>query len=346
MTESSNGEVRYLLSDGLGSVVGYNEFDPYGVPVNNNGGDPYGYTGEWYGGYMHLLHLRARWYAPETGTFLSVDPVESEPPYQYVRGNVVNLTDPSGNSPECQDGCKPVAQPDDMHEKARISCFDLRKMGGSNPMEEYLKTESDNDPAALLTRIAVSENTNNPGDQKLVMWIIRYRMAVAHSAKGGDSEAKKYGPTDLWTEVSEGGFEPFDMFRYINEPEKAAGSKDIEYNVKAGFYPNDTKLDDDGKSVKGWIAAYSEAQSVLVADLKTGFPQRLIVNKEIENGIVEDSVNKFKYAFDAFTCNRCSVYGNRFSRPGFSGGNRYYAWNPQRSQWIWPEWTKKGTNGK
>jgi len=106
VTENSAGERRYLLSDGLGSVrqamneagavVAYYEFDPYGNPVNNTGGDPYGYTGEWYGGYTHLLHLRARWYAPESGTFLSVDPVESEPPYQYVRGNVVNFTDSAG----------------------------------------------------------------------------------------------------------------------------------------------------------------------------------------------------------------------------------------------------------
>ncbi|MCP4307475.1 MAG: RHS repeat-associated core domain-containing protein, partial [bacterium] len=79
------------------AVVAYYEFDPYGNPIDNtNSGDPYGYTGEWYEGYIDLLHLRARWYSHETGTFLSVDPVESEPPYQYVRGNVVNLVDPYG----------------------------------------------------------------------------------------------------------------------------------------------------------------------------------------------------------------------------------------------------------
>ena len=108
MAESSTGDMRYLLSDGLGSVrqavdetgavVAYNEFDPYGNPVQN-GSEPYGYTGEWWEDDVGLLHLRARWYLPETGTFLSVDPVESEPPYQYVRGNPVNLTDPSGKFP-------------------------------------------------------------------------------------------------------------------------------------------------------------------------------------------------------------------------------------------------------
>ncbi|MBE7469329.1 MAG: hypothetical protein HS114_09370 [Anaerolineales bacterium] len=50
---------------------------------------------------MNLLHLRARWYNGETGTFLSRDSVESEPPYQYVRGNPVNRIDPSGYSPSC-----------------------------------------------------------------------------------------------------------------------------------------------------------------------------------------------------------------------------------------------------
>ena len=106
VAESSTGETRYLLSDGLGSVrqavdetaqvVAYYEFDPYGNPVNNTGGEPYGYTGEWYEGYTHLLHLRARWYSSESGTFLSVDPVESEPPYQYVGGNPIRWIDPSG----------------------------------------------------------------------------------------------------------------------------------------------------------------------------------------------------------------------------------------------------------
>jgi hypothetical protein len=57
VAESEAGEVRYLLSDGLGSVrqavdetgavVVYNEYDPYGNPVQN-GGDPYGFTGEWW----------------------------------------------------------------------------------------------------------------------------------------------------------------------------------------------------------------------------------------------------------------------------------------------------------
>jgi RHS repeat-associated protein len=108
VAESAEGEVRYLLGDGLGSVrqavddtgqvVVYNEYDPYGNPITDHGSriTPYGYTGEWWQNDVGLLHLRARWYRPETGTFLSVDPVESEPPYLYVGGNPINRIDPSG----------------------------------------------------------------------------------------------------------------------------------------------------------------------------------------------------------------------------------------------------------
>jgi RHS repeat-associated protein len=113
MTESATGTVRYLLSDGLGSVrqavdedatvVSYKEFDPYGNPIENGKseiGNRYGYAGEWWEDEVGLLYLRARWYMPETGIFLSRDAMEGEPSYLYVRGNPINLTDPTGLFPE------------------------------------------------------------------------------------------------------------------------------------------------------------------------------------------------------------------------------------------------------
>ncbi len=55
-----------------------------------------------------LLYLRARYYTPTTGTFLSPDPVEgvmarsgSRNGYSYVEGNPVNYRDPSGKCPLC-----------------------------------------------------------------------------------------------------------------------------------------------------------------------------------------------------------------------------------------------------
>ncbi|RMH76848.1 MAG: hypothetical protein D6681_21280, partial [Calditrichaeota bacterium] len=82
VTESNAGETRYLLGDGLGSirqatdekgaVVAYQEFDPYGNPVQG-GGAPYGYTGEWWEDDVQLLHLRTRWYDPDIAYFMSRD---------------------------------------------------------------------------------------------------------------------------------------------------------------------------------------------------------------------------------------------------------------------------------
>jgi len=140
-------------------VMASYEFDPYGNPVDNSGGDPYGYTGEWYEGYLKLLHLRARWYAHETGTFLSVDPVESEPPYQYVRGNPVNLTDPSGlqggpfdpYSPKCYE---PI-RPGDVRPLGCTlppKCYEPLREGDIYPIECPLPSQDDRDLTSWLSR--------------------------------------------------------------------------------------------------------------------------------------------------------------------------------------------------
>ena len=83
-------------------VVAYNEFDPYGNPMQN-GSEPYGFTGEWWQDEVGLLHLQARWYLAETGTFLSRDAhlgnisvPASINGYNYAHQNPINLTDPTG----------------------------------------------------------------------------------------------------------------------------------------------------------------------------------------------------------------------------------------------------------
>jgi RHS repeat-associated protein len=108
MAESSMGEIRYLLSDGLGSIrqavdenaelIAYHEYDPYGNPISNlqSPTSPYGYTGEWWEAEVGLLHLRARWYQPETGRFLNRDPLFNMAQYGYASGNPINRVDPSG----------------------------------------------------------------------------------------------------------------------------------------------------------------------------------------------------------------------------------------------------------
>lgn len=211
-----------------------------------------------------------------------------------------------------------------MHEKARISCFELSQMGAIDAMERYLRKESLFDPVATLTRVAVSES-NDLEDQKLVMWIIRYRMAVAHS-EGWYGYANKKRPTNIWTEVFNGGFAAFNAFKNVTEPEKTTS------NIMVAIYPHDTALDDDSTTVNNWITAYRAGQTIWAADLKTGFPQELIVEKG------EDPANNFKYAFDSFWAD--GAPDSRYSKEPY-GGNSYFAYSPLRSQWIWPEWNEE-----
>ncbi len=105
----------YVLSDHLGSVrqlVGSDSqvdlaqsFDPFGVPFETfgSGESDFGYTGEWWDAEAELLYLRARYYDPVGGRFVSKDPWQgdmSRPQslnaWSYVQGNPLNFTDPSG----------------------------------------------------------------------------------------------------------------------------------------------------------------------------------------------------------------------------------------------------------
>jgi RHS repeat-associated protein len=98
---------QWALNDGLGSVRGMLNsslspqdsrlYAPYGETTQLSGTSQsaYGYTGEATDG-NGLVYLRARYYAPGIGQFVSVDPLETANRYAYVGGNVVNATDPSG----------------------------------------------------------------------------------------------------------------------------------------------------------------------------------------------------------------------------------------------------------
>jgi RHS repeat-associated protein len=88
------GSVRQA-TDGAGAVVSAREWSPYGVELGA-AQVGLGYTGEWWDKSAGLQYLRARWYQPRSGVFTSRDPVEGEPPYQYVQGNPLKFTDPLG----------------------------------------------------------------------------------------------------------------------------------------------------------------------------------------------------------------------------------------------------------
>jgi RHS repeat-associated protein len=107
----------YFLGDALGSVrqmtnhVGeitlVNTYEPYGTTLSSAGDSetPYGFTGE-YTDTTGNIYLRARYYNPSDGRFLSRDTWAGDinnplslNRWMYVEGNPVNYVDPTGMKP-------------------------------------------------------------------------------------------------------------------------------------------------------------------------------------------------------------------------------------------------------
>jgi RHS repeat-associated protein len=123
LAERRDGQWTYPLRDTLGSVrqwssdagyvVGYVEYDPFGVPQQGIGvlDSPYGYTGEYQEKALGLIYLRVRWYAPVMGRFLQIDPwagdyerPQSLNRFTYVENNPTNFVDPLGLCTACRQG--------------------------------------------------------------------------------------------------------------------------------------------------------------------------------------------------------------------------------------------------
>ena len=113
LAQHDSGTWAYHINDGLGSVrqladpqgqvVASYSFSPFGVPLGESGGEPYGFTGEQWDASAGLVYLRARYYDPAVGRFLTRDPwpgVAQRPmslqPYVYASDNPVKYIDPAG----------------------------------------------------------------------------------------------------------------------------------------------------------------------------------------------------------------------------------------------------------
>jgi len=98
------GSVRQLTNS-AGTVTDTYDYDAFGNEVNHTGSTPnnYLYRGEQYDSDLGLYYLRARYYNPVTGRFLSRDPEGGKPidpktlhKYLYADGEPVNGIDPTG----------------------------------------------------------------------------------------------------------------------------------------------------------------------------------------------------------------------------------------------------------
>jgi RHS repeat-associated protein len=98
------GSVRQLTNT-AGTVTDEYLYDAYGNSFTKSGTTPnnYLYRGEQFDSDLGLYYLRARYYNPSTGRFLSRDPEDGVPTdpatlhkYDYAGGDPVNAKDPTG----------------------------------------------------------------------------------------------------------------------------------------------------------------------------------------------------------------------------------------------------------
>jgi RHS repeat-associated protein len=128
------GSVRQLTNS-AGVVTDEYEYDAFGNSFTRQGTTPnnYLYRGEQYDSDLGLYYLRARYYNPNTGRFLSRDPYEGDPSdpvtlhkYLYVGGDPVNWIDPPGweleDDAEIEEG-ESVASEEELEEVGeRVDC--------------------------------------------------------------------------------------------------------------------------------------------------------------------------------------------------------------------------------
>ncbi len=130
-------ERHYYLHDGLGSVRQLADatgqiatdyaYDPFGVPLSGGSvPNPYGFTGEAWDAAVELLYLRARYYQPATGRFITKDPWLGDvwrpgtlSGFAYVTNTPVNLVDPSGETR------RPPSNPIELRDAQRDHMVDM-----------------------------------------------------------------------------------------------------------------------------------------------------------------------------------------------------------------------------
>jgi RHS repeat-associated protein len=106
----STGAISYLVTDSLGSVRGVvsssgtltvtTSYDAWGNPETAGGlsaSTPFGYAGG-YTDATGLIYLVNRYYDPQVGQFISVDPAlaQTQQPYEYANGNPCRTPTPQG----------------------------------------------------------------------------------------------------------------------------------------------------------------------------------------------------------------------------------------------------------
>ena len=100
-----HGSVRYLTGS-AGAVTDTYDYDAFGNLISSTGATPnnYLFAGEQFDSALGIYYNRARYYDQRQGRFWTMDTYQEDPQspgslhrFLYVRGNPLNMIDPSGN---------------------------------------------------------------------------------------------------------------------------------------------------------------------------------------------------------------------------------------------------------
>jgi RHS repeat-associated protein len=86
------------ISDASGAQFGINRYDEHGMPATDNMGR-FQFTGQAWIAEAKLYYFKARFYSASLGRFMQTDPMgyaAGMNMYAYVRGDVINMRDPTG----------------------------------------------------------------------------------------------------------------------------------------------------------------------------------------------------------------------------------------------------------
>ncbi len=167
--------MQYFGADGLGSVrqmynssgqvIANHRYDPFGNTISQSGvgTSNYGFTGEWTDA-TGLEYLRARYYAPTQGRFVTRDMrlgdanrPASYDAWLYAYANPVNLIDPSGLDPQCRYKMRALFGPDALESDIQGICAGQR-------LREIIAEANENGAVALVNTFRDFELSNDWGD--------------------------------------------------------------------------------------------------------------------------------------------------------------------------------------